>query len=171
AVHRLVPDHMRVRLLVRIDPQVLQRVVGGLALRQRLAAGLDDAPGPGVLGDQDAAVVVAVAVLVRLVRLHPVEVREEQPEQHEDDHAGLPQGCVHGWITSVGAPCSCAGGFRGAPGAAAGPPAAGLRAASEIRNSIATSSQFAINDEPPADMNGVVCPVSGISPVTPPTMT
>ena len=48
---------------------------------------------------------------------------------------------------------------------------AGRRAASEIRKNTAISSQLAISDEPPADMNGVVCPVSGMSRLTPPTIT
>ena len=44
-------------------------------------------------------------------------------------------------------------------------------AASEMRSSSASSSQFAISEEPPADRNGVVWPVSGISPLTPPMIT
>jgi hypothetical protein len=43
AVDRLVADHRRVRPASRVDPQVLERDVGGLALGQRLAFGLDDA--------------------------------------------------------------------------------------------------------------------------------
>ena len=45
-----------------------------------------------------------------------------------------------------------------------------LRTASEMRSRIATMSQFATSDEPPAARNGVVRPVSGMMRVTPPTM-
>src|SRR5690606_21294650 len=43
--------------------------------------------------------------------------------------------------------------------------------ASETLISIATSIQFATSDDPPAARNGAVCPVSGISFVTPPSTT
>ena len=59
-----------------------------------------------------------------------------------------------------------------AAGAVRRPPLpAGPRAAFEMRSSMAISSQFAISEEPPAERNGVVWPVSGISPVMPPRMT
>ena len=40
-----------------------------------------------------------------------------------------------------------------------------------MRSSSATITQLATSDEPPYDRNGVVRPVSGISPVTPPMTT
>src|SRR4029453_6684926 len=70
-VDRLVTDDRGVDLLTGVDAQVLQGAVGGLALGERLAVRLDHAARTFVLGHLDAAVVVAGAVVVRLVALHP----------------------------------------------------------------------------------------------------
>ena len=47
----------------------------------------------------------------------------------------------------------------------------GRRAWSEMRSSSATTTQLATSEEPPYERNGVVRPVSGIRPVTPPMTT
>src|SRR5690606_8366890 len=47
----------------------------------------------------------------------------------------------------------------------------GRCAVSLIRSHSPTTTQPAISEEPPADRNGVVIPVSGISRVTPPSTT
>src|SRR5690606_9641066 len=154
-----------------VGAQVLQLAIGRLALRQRPSARPDVAALAVVLGDLDAAVVVAGAVFVGFVGLHPVQLSVEQPEQDHEDDARPTQRSVHGRITSVGAPCSFIGAGAGAPGGRTVDPAtSGWPAASEIRSSSAISSQLAISEEPPAERNGVVWPVSGIKPVTPPTI-
>ncbi|KMK72684.1 hypothetical protein ACJ65_10515 [Kocuria rhizophila] len=51
----------------------------------------------------------------------------------------------------------------------AGPVATGRRALWEMASRMATMIQLESRDEPPADMNGVVSPVSGSRRVTPPT--
>jgi hypothetical protein len=113
-----------------------------------------------LLLDADLVVLDVVAVLVGLDHLDPVQLGEEESKE---DHHGPRR------------PCAVARSFhdlrrrlvqlrrrRLRSSHPAGLSVAGRRAASEMRSSIASSSQFAINDEPPADMNGVVCPVSGI---------
>src|SRR5262249_44178990 len=172
-VDRLVADDVRVLLLVRIDPQEPQRVAGRLAAGDRFALRVDDvAAGTLVLGNLEPAVVVVVAVVVGLDHLAVVQVDEEQREQHKHDDTHSAQRRVHR-TTSVGSSRS----LTGPPLALTPPtrtvevPVAGRRAASEVRSNGATSSQLATSDDPPADRNGVVCPVSGINWLTPPTMT
>jgi len=48
-----------------------------------------------IVGDQHAAVVLARAVVIGLVGLHPVQVDEQQRKQREHDDADPAQGGVH----------------------------------------------------------------------------
>src|SRR5580700_6169051 len=99
-----------------------------------------------------------VSQAVGLERLHVVDVEQQQ---HEHDQAGegqAEQRSVHPARTTCVMPSSCIG------------CGAGRLALSLTRISSAISAQLAISEEPPCDRNGVVMPVSGISPLTPPTM-
>src|SRR5262249_15183986 len=155
---RLVPGDRRVReRQQRVLAQVLELVVGGHALRDRDAlVRRDGAALALVLVELYPPVVVVGPVRVRLVRLHPVEVDEQQGEQHDDTPADPAERSFHR-TTSVARPAS----FTGPPDGPE-PEVTGRLDASEIRSRRATSSQLAMRDEPPADRNGVVWPVSGI---------
>src|SRR5207249_3738311 len=103
-----------------------------------------------------------VAVFATFDHLDPVEVQEQQGEQHHHRDGDAAERGVHSRTTSVCALCSWVAGAAGT---------AGRRPASEILSRSATSIQLASSDEPPYDSHGVVMPVSGMRPETPPTMT
>jgi len=120
----------------------------------------------------DAAALVLVlggverAGVARLAReaggveaLQVVDVDEEQHEHHEDRDRDPAQRTVQFSVTTWVSPSSCIG--RGG----------GRRAVSLTRTSRAMRIQLPTSEDPPCDRKGVVIPVSGMSLVTPPTMT
>src|SRR5690606_2968846 len=125
----------------------------------------DQRPLPPVRRDLRPAVVRAGGVLGGAEEPDAVEVRVQQPEQHHEDHTDPAQWRVHARSPP---PSPRGGGLtgRGSWGAIGCP--AGRRAVSEIRSNRATSSQLEASEDPPADRNGVVSPVSGTRPLTPP---
>src|SRR5690606_38968511 len=128
----------------------LERVeVVGRLRRRDLVAARDDGAALHLVRVVQCAPIVGVAREVA-GREHLDDARgSEQCEEHEgDDDAQSPDLLGHQPITALGC----------------------LRTASLTRRRIATMSQLATREDPPAARNGVVRPVRGITRVTPPTM-
>src|SRR5215472_2830141 len=126
--------------------------------------------GAVAIGDDRAALVgellVEAADVAGLVSevggvepLYPVDVDQQQHEHGQAGQRDTEQRAVHPARTTWVMPSSWIG-------CGAGP-----RAPSLTRISRATRIQLATSDDPPSDRNGVVTPVSGIRPLTPPTIT
>src|SRR5699024_4002869 len=111
------------------------------------------------------------AQVVGTDNLHVAGGSQQYEENGHDTEPGIPDGFVH-----LGSPAPI-----GLPGTAApapnpealtiGPDCMGRFAMSEINNIRPTIIQFANSEDPPAAMNGVVRPVSGMTRRTPPTTT
>src|SRR5262249_55189200 len=112
-----------------------------------------------VLLGEGAAVAGVVGELAGLEALHVVDVHQQQQEHPQAGEGDPAQGMVHTPLTTCVIPSSWIG------------CGAGRRAVSLIRISTAMIIQLATRDEPPWDRKGVVIPVSGMSWVTPPTIT
>src|SRR6202042_2526 len=164
AVDGVIAGNRRVKRAVGVEALVDP----GMPLGQ---PGFRDLGVAAVSGGQDGAALVLELLVEdadvaglgrqagRLERLHEVDVDQQQHEHRQAGDGQAEQRFVHPARTTWVMPSSWIG------------CGAGRRAVSLIRISTATSAQLATSEEPPWDRNGVVIPVSGISRVTPPTIT
>src|SRR5690606_1785360 len=155
-----VSDDVRERLPARVlalEPEGGVAGVLGPGEGDLAVVGGDPAPVDVVPGEEGARVARVVLQPFRLHRADVGHVPHEQEEHEQAGDGGPLARAVHRRITCVSPSfwIACGG---------------GLRAASDIRTSMAMSIQLASSADPPADMNGVTRPVSGMSRVTPPTM-
>src|ERR1700753_3077958 len=131
-----------------------------LGLGQRRGVGGGElAPLVLELRGEGARVPLLVGQAVRLEGLQVVHVGQQEDDHHQDRDRNPAARSLHERFTPWVMPSSWIG------------CGAGLRAVSLSRISSPISIQLPSSEEPPWARNGVVIPVSGISRVTPPTIT